>query len=95
MTRPPTAMPMIVPVDSSVGLSGSGGFGDRIAGTGGLAVGTGTSVAWVKSDDMAFEVVVGVIFSDSDDVVTAWCSMTVMRGPTARLTTLLHRDSIA
>lgn len=65
----PTAMPMMVPVDSCVGLKGWSGFEDRAARPGKLAAELVELVPVVKSNGMVVEVVV-VAERDSDDVVT-------------------------
>lgn len=83
MMRDPTAMPMIVPVDSCVGLEGWSTFGDRAARTGELAAEPGELVTVVKSNGMAVKVVV-VAERDSDDVVTVFDAAVVF-GPNAEL----------
>lgn len=82
-------MPMMVPVDSPVGLEGSSRFWDRIAGAGGLAAAEpGAWVDRVRSDGIAIEVVVMVVIAvgDSGDAVTV-CCLIVMCGSTAKLIT--------
>lgn len=81
--KDPTAMPMMVPVDSCVWLEGWSWFGDRVARLGELAAGPGELVLVVKSNSMVFEVVV-VTGRDSEDVVTVCCAAVVF-GPNAEL----------
>lgn len=81
MMRDPTAMPMIVPVDSCVGLEGWSTFGDRATRPGELAAEPGEFVPVVKSNGIAVEVVVVVVAGrDSEDAVTVCCA-TVVFGP--------------
>lgn len=83
MMRDPTAMPMIVPVDSCVGLEGWSTFGDRATRPGELAAEPSELVPVVKSNGIAVEVA-AVAGRDSDDVVTVCCA-TVVFGPNAEL----------
>lgn len=66
--RDPTAMPMMIPVDSCVGLEGWSRFGDRAARPGEL-------VPAVEKDGMIAEMVVVVLVAESetDEDVTVCC----------------------
>lgn len=75
--RDPTAMPMMVPVDSCAGIEGWSRFGDRTARPGELAAEFGELVRVVKSDNMVLEVVVVVAGRNPDDVVTVCCATMV------------------
>lgn len=82
--RDPTAMPMMVPVDSCAGLEGWSRFGDRAVRPGELAAELGELARVVNTDGMVFEVVVLVAERDCDDVVTV-CRVTVVFGLNAEL----------
>lgn len=69
MMKDPTAMPMIVPIDSSVGPEGWSRSGDRTAGPGEFLADPGELVSVVESDGMVAEVVFVVPESDFDDAV--------------------------
>lgn len=81
MMKDPTAMPMIVPIDSSVGPEGCSRSGDRAARPGELAAEPGDLVTMVKPSGMVVEVV-AVAGRDSEDVVAVvvllWSSAQIL-----------------
>lgn len=91
--KDPTAMPMMVPVDSCVVLEGWSRFGDRATRLVEFAAELCDVVRVVKSDDIVLEVVVVVAGRDSDDVVTVCCA-TMVFGLNAELIAMSRLDHL-